>query len=193
MATTAHKLLILDLDETLIFATEEPLARPADFSAFQYHVYRRPFLDSFIATMAEHYSLAVWSSASDDYVDVVVENIWPNDIGLEFVWGRSKASMRTVITDSSYDGDPSNHLSYRKPLSKVKKLGWSLESTLILDDTPSKSAQNYGNAIYPKEWEGDEEDEELLLLSRYLPTLADVPNVRAIEKRDWRSKAMAMG
>lgn len=193
MASPQRKLLVLDLDETLIFATEEPLTRPADFLAFGYHVYRRPFLTQFVSTMAEHFALAVWSSASDDYVQVVVENIWLKDISLEFVWGRSRASMRRVISDRFYDADPSNHLSYRKPLVKLEKLGRPLQSILILDDTPSKSAQNYGNAIYPKEWEGDEEDDDLLLLARYLPTLVAAENVRSIEKRDWRSKALALG
>ena len=34
-------LLILDLDETLIHATVNPLAYPADFQVFKYHVYLR--------------------------------------------------------------------------------------------------------------------------------------------------------
>jgi len=42
------KLLILDLDETLIFATERPLTREADFRIGPYHVYRRPDLADFL-------------------------------------------------------------------------------------------------------------------------------------------------
>jgi len=193
MANDARKLLVVDLDETLVFVSEHPIGRAADFRAFQYHVYRRPHLDAFLRKVAEHFALAVWSSASDRYVDHVVANIWPEDIPLEFVWGRSRATLRRVITDEHFSGDPSNHLNYRKPLAKLKRIGWQLEHVIIVDDTPSKSAQNYGNAVYPREWDGREEDEELLLLARYLPTLATVPNVRRVEKRNWRAKAQELG
>ena len=32
-------LLILDIDETLVFATSQELSRKADFNVFDYHVY----------------------------------------------------------------------------------------------------------------------------------------------------------
>lgn len=59
---------------------------------------------------------------------------------------------------------------------------------MIVDDTPHKSKDNYGNAIYPKEYKGDKNDNELLLLADYLLTLKDKTNVRRIEKRGWKSK-----
>lgn len=184
-------LLVLDLDETLIYGCEEPLDREADFMACHFHIYRRPHLDTFLSICAQHFELAVWSSASDGYVDAVVREIFPATIPLHFVWGRSKATLKRVMTDQDGFWDPQDHLSYRKPLAKLKKLGWPLERILILDDTPSKSRQNYGNAIYPKAWEGEGDDEDLLLLSYYLPTLAGKPNVRTLEKRNWRSETLA--
>lgn len=42
------KLLILDLDGTLIFATERPLTREADFRVGPYPVYGRPGLPDFL-------------------------------------------------------------------------------------------------------------------------------------------------
>ena len=188
-----RNLLILDLDETLIHASEAPLGRAADFRLFAYHVYRRPHLDHFLTAVAAHFELAVWSSASDDYVAGVVAQIFPPALPLHFVWGRSRATQRRVISEDWHAGEMSGHLGYRKPLAKLKRLGWPLERVLILDDTPAKVAQNYGNAIYPRVWEGDLADEDLLLLARYLPTLAACDNVRRIEKRDWRSRALAVG
>jgi RNA polymerase II subunit A small phosphatase-like protein len=52
-------LLILDLDETLIYATEVPLDRPADFVVYDYHVYCRPGLAEFLQACARHFELAV--------------------------------------------------------------------------------------------------------------------------------------
>jgi len=43
-----RKLLLLDLDETLIHARETPLGRNEDFCVGEYFVYRRPPVDKFI-------------------------------------------------------------------------------------------------------------------------------------------------
>lgn len=47
-------LLILDLDETLIYASEAALDREPDFT-----VYRRPWLDEFLARCERNFDLAV--------------------------------------------------------------------------------------------------------------------------------------
>jgi len=181
-------LLILDLDETLIHARQSPLDRPADFQLYGYHIYRRPFLDEFIANCAEHFDLAVWSSASDDYVRGVVQAIFPEPHLLRFVWGRSRATLRRLITDDfGYGGYSTGHMNYLKPLHKVARMGWDLRRVLIVDDSPEKLIRNYGNAIYPAPYEGHAEDRELKLLARYLETLRDCQNVRSVEKRTWRS------
>ena len=180
-------LLVLDLDETLIRATEVPLGRAADFAVYGYHVYRRPFLAEFLAACARHFELAVWSSASDAYVEAVVERIFPDPSALHFVWGRSRATLRRSIGDvDGYMLDPWDHQHYLKPLAKVKRAGWRLERVLIVDDTPAKCIRNYGNAVYARPWQGERDDVELKLLADYLAGLKDVANVRAIEKRRWR-------
>lgn len=182
-------LLILDLDETLIHARDTPLARPADFIVYGYHVYLRPHLAEFLAGCALDYELAVWSSASDAYVAAVVARIFPHPERLHFVWGRSRATLRRM--SPSYDdaafNDPWDHLHYVKPLSKVRRAGWTLDRVLIVDDTPAKCIRNYGNAIYPRPYEGEVEDDELKHLGDYLESLKDVANVRGIEKRRWRN------
>ena len=87
-------LLILDLDETLIHATEEPLGHDHDFAVGPYVVYRRPHLAEFLAACSTCFRLAVWSSASDDYVRDVVGRIVPSEIRLAFAWGRSRCVRR---------------------------------------------------------------------------------------------------
>ncbi len=192
-AGSERLLLILDLDETLIHASEERLAREADFRVFDYHVYRRPHLEPFLRRCAEDFRLAVWSSASDDYVAEVVKRIFPPELTLEFVWGRSRCTLALDSARVQEEGfmDPSSHFSYAKKLHKLKRRGYRLERMLIVDDTPRKCIHNYGNAIYVHEYEGQEDDDELIHLGRYLSTLKDAVNVRTLEKRNWRRRLEA--
>ncbi|WP_196888480.1 HAD family hydrolase [Aureivirga sp. CE67] len=184
------KLLILDIDETLVHANENPENEDWHFELQKYKVYKRPFLDEFLEAIQNHFEIAVWSSASDDYVEEIVKLIFPENYPLKFVWGRSRCTInRNLYGFDLLDNyiDYSNHYNYVKVLKKVKKyFGFALEEMLIVDDTPSKSKYNYGNAIYPKEFTGNTEDNELKYLSKYLITLKDVENVRTIEKRNWR-------
>lgn len=77
---------------------------------------------------------------------------------------------------------------YIKDLKKVKRLGYSLERILFIDDTPGKMARNYGNAVYVTPFEGDEQDDELERLADYLSTIRNEPNFRWLEKRGWRNR-----
>jgi len=183
-------LLILDIDETLIFASKSKLKRAEDCKVFDYYVYERPNLETFLEQLGLNYKLAIWSSASDDYVDEVVNQTILNKYQFEFIWGRSKATYRRNYENDEqriYSND-SLHYHYVKSLKKVKKLGFKIERILIVDDSPHKSMLNYGNAIYPKAYEGELEDDELLKLIKYLEVIRCEPNFRTIEKRSWRAK-----
>src|SRR4051812_42702126 len=83
-------LLILDLDETLVHATEEPLGRAHDFVVGPYFVYRRPHLAEFLDSCLACFRLAAWSTASDHYVRAVVGRITPPGVEPAFAWGRSR-------------------------------------------------------------------------------------------------------
>lgn len=186
-------LLILDIDETLIFGSAEKLEKSFDFTVFNYFIYKRPYLKEFFDTIKDHFLIALWSSADDDYVEEIAKKIIPHDIELEFVWARSRCSYKrnfnAVFDDyQDYSTSDSSHYHFIKPLKKLKKKGYKLERILILDDTPHKSKDNYGNAIYPKEYTG-EDDNELLLLADYLLTLKDKTNIRRIEKRGWKTNS----
>lgn len=181
-------LLILDLDETLIHASATELDRPADFRLFDYHIYQRPHLAEFLAGCSQHFRLAIWSSASDDYVTEVTRRIVPASIQLEFVWGRSRCTY--CFTNTAFEdagpADSYSHYNYVKVLKKLRRYGYDLNRTLIVDDTPAKAKRNYGNAIYPQEYLGQTQDDELPALLTYLLRFKDVSNVRSIEKRGWR-------
>lgn len=173
-----RKLLVLDLDETLIFATREKLEAEADDFIGDYFIYKRPGLDDFLIEASRHFHVGIWSSASDAYVTEIVEKLLSPIIELAFVWSRSKCSIRKSDVFDEY--------IYEKRLDKLKKRGYALEHILIVDDTPEKSRTNFGNMIKIEPFTGNSADKELSYLVEYLETLREADNVRTIEKRHWR-------
>nr|WP_253899492.1 HAD family hydrolase [Corallococcus carmarthensis] len=182
--------MILDLDETLVHASEKPLTREADFQVLGHFVHLRPNLEPFLRECASRFRLAIWSAGTDPYVAAIVKRIVPPELELDFVWGRSRCTYALDRASVQRDGylDPHAHYDWVKKLRKLKRRGYQLERVLMVDDSPAKCVHNHGNAIYVREYEGQAHDTELLDLGRYLATLAGVENVRCIEKRNWRKQ-----
>ncbi len=134
MADKKRKIIILDLDETLIHATRTKLEFQEHFVFDKYYVYKRPFLEDFFNSISQDFSLGIWSSASDDYVNEIVKLIKPDSITFEIVWGRSKCSLKRDLTFDTY--------CFEKRLDKLKKKGFRLEEILIVDDTREKARVN---------------------------------------------------
>lgn len=106
---------------------------------------------------------------------------------MKFIWGRDQATQKRELNDF-YETGIGSEIYYVKSLKKVKRKGYPLERIVIIDDSPHKSKLNYGNAIYPKSFKGDENDNELEKLIQYLELIKDEKNFRTIEKRNWRRK-----
>jgi Dullard-like phosphatase family protein len=180
----SQKLLILDLDETLIYATEQPLEHKADFVLFEntatpYFVYKRPCLDSFLEFCFAHFQVAIWTSSAEDYAQGIVDNILLPSQQPKFVWARKRCTYRRNLETYEYE--------WLKNLSKVKRHGYKLENVIMIDDTPAKLAKNYGNLVPVKPFEGNLLDNELNVLPRFLEKLAKVENIKRVEKRYWRN------
>ena len=172
------KLLILDLDETLIHAKEKPLERKADFKTDFYFVYKRPFIDEFLEFCRQNFKVGVWTTAGEYFAHDVVCHLFPADYSLEFVWSHQRC---TRVFDSEF----LDHYCV-KDFKKLKRRGYCLEEIIMLDDTPRKLERNYGNLVRVTEWLGDLKDRELLLLIEYLTELKYIKNIRKIEKRGWQ-------
>ena len=70
------KFLILDLDETLIHATEQPLIHQADFETELYYVYKRPYVEEFLEFCFANFRVGVWTTAGEEFARDVVKNIF---------------------------------------------------------------------------------------------------------------------
>jgi len=167
-------LLILDLDETLVYGTETGLEREPDFLCTPYLIYQRPYLSEFVNCVREKYRLGIWTSSSESYMDCVISNIFPSGLQFEFTWSRERCTR--VFDAFAYTE------SWVKDLKKLKRRGYSLDRLLMVDDTQAKLRRNYGNLVLVSEWVGSPEDAELKKLGQYLGNIHDTPSFRAIEK-----------
>lgn len=182
--TLTKPLLIFDLDETLVRAGHEIQGRLPDFESCGWEVYLRPYLKELLLGAGESYRLAIWSVGGELYVNSTVAQFWPQDLPIEFVWTRDRCTRRF---------DPEWHRQYWiKCLKKTKRRGYSIKQTLIVENDAYKCQRNYGNAIYVEDYLGQEDDNELELLLKYLKWLSPHPNYRTIEKRGWRSFAKGL-
>lgn len=172
-------LLILDLDETLIFSTSNKIAKQEDSTIDEYFVYKRPGLDLFLNTILADFEIAVWTSSTEDYAEELIKKIFPQDYPLSFVYGRSKCTLTFLREQNDY--------TYSKNLKKLKRKNYNLEKILIIDDSPEKLRRNYGNHIRVNPFVGSNKDIELFQLIKYLEKIKLTDNVRGIEKRLWRA------
>lgn len=174
-----NKLIVLDLDETLVFASEHPLERDADLRLADYHIYKRPYLDQFLDYVFENFTVGVWTSSGKLYAEPLVAEIMPAR-PLLFVWSAMRCSLARDWETGVY--------SPQKRLTKLKQFGFPLERIIGIDDTPEKYAKNYGNLVRVSEFSGDTEDSELLNLIEYLDVIRHTENIRKLEKRFWREQ-----
>jgi len=133
-------LLILDLDEALVYTVEVDKAQPAGLTPdhvvgkCRHQVYVRPHLAEFLTTVWQHYNVAVWSSGGKDYVEQTIKLIMAAHPPPLFVWSSPRCTRRfNHDTQEEY---------FIKDLKKVRNKGYNPGRTLIVDDTPSKSERN---------------------------------------------------
>ena len=173
------KLLVLDLDETLVHACEEPLDRPAEHRILDLHVYRRPHVDAFLRAVLERFEVGVWTAARPDYAMAVVSALM-DPSRLRFVYARDRCTHHTDLET----WEP----TWLKDIRKLRRFGFPQAKILVVDDSPEKLRRSYGNLVRVAPYEGRADDDELPMLLRYLDELGPIEDVRRIEKRGWRAR-----
>ena len=178
------KLLVLDLDETLIYAAEFGTGRQPEFrlefTTASYNVFRRPHLDAFIDYCFENFKVAVWTASGEGYAKAMVSKIFGERAEkLEFVWTVAHCELEEVMPLCE---------EYIKKLDKLQTVGFQLDSTIIVDDTPLKIRYNEDNLVVISPFTGNTDDTELLTLRQYLDELKNHSDIRTIEKRGWQNK-----
>ena len=174
------KLLVLDLDETLIHAALNRNAAPYDFIVGPYTVLRRPGVENFLSQCFDWFTVGIWTTATEPYAAEVLRNICPEPDRLAFVWCRERCT--TAYNHEWQRG------YFVKDIKKLRRKDRRIEDIIVVDDSPEVVSRNYGNAVIVTPYDGSPLDDELPQLLRYLEYLGNLDDVRSVDKRRWRDR-----
>eukprot|EP00747_Dinoflagellata_sp_TGD_P031643 gnl/TRDRNA2_/TRDRNA2_135448_c0_seq1.p1 gnl/TRDRNA2_/TRDRNA2_135448_c0~~gnl/TRDRNA2_/TRDRNA2_135448_c0_seq1.p1 ORF type:complete len:411 (+),score=52.94 gnl/TRDRNA2_/TRDRNA2_135448_c0_seq1:76-1308(+) len=158
-SNSVPKCIVLDIDGTLIdslglFEVSEKLGEDAPEPAFQDEdgdcIFPRPHLEAFLDFCFVHFAaVAIWTASSRRWAETVVRAVLGPRRPWAFVW-----SQERCVTDYTCCHGLSCYMpTTRKPLSKVwrsgarRALGFTRESTIMLEDTPANCGRNHGNGF----------------------------------------------
>lgn len=167
----SKKLLVLDIDGTLIYGSADPPTDDSDYFMVIAQkqaicVQKRPGLDLFLKFCKENYDLAVWSSGTKEYVEKILAVIGLDVDSLKYFFTRNDCELRMIKSKSS-DGE--DRAIILKPLERIWRQGtYAASDVWILDDTPETYQDNMQNAIPIYSYRGEDEDHGLYFATRIL-------------------------
>ncbi|XP_060791503.1 CTD nuclear envelope phosphatase 1B isoform X2 [Neoarius graeffei] len=169
-----RKILVLDLDETLIHSHHDVILRPSvrpgtppdfilkvviDKHPVRFFVHKRPHVDFFLEVVSQWYELVVFTASMEIYGSAVADKLDNNKGILKRRYYRQHCTLDLG--------------SYIKDLSIIHG---DLSSIAILDNSPAAYRSHPDNAIPIKSWFSDPSDTALLnllpmldALSRFIP------------------------
>jgi RNA polymerase II subunit A small phosphatase-like protein len=175
------RLLILDLDETLIHSEfEYQMEGNYDFKiSFDddslIFVKKRPNLNIFLEYAFKNFKVAIWTASTEKYAKSILEQCKVDIKKLEFLWTREKC----IIKNGFY------HSYGLKNLSNINYI--ELKDILIIDDVEETASNNPDNLILIKPYIYGK-DKELLEIIKYLEIVKNEPDYRKLNNRDWKSQ-----
>ena len=129
------------MDETLVHYVED------DDSAY---IQIRPNAEDFLETMSNHFELVVFTAAMREYADFVLNRLDYNN----------RISHR-LYRDHTFNENGIN-------IKDLSKLGRDLNKTVIVDNVKDNFKLQPKNGMHIKNFEGDENDDELTYLQDIL-------------------------
>lgn len=187
MPPVNDKLVVLDIDETLLHASRRSIGRAEDGMIRRKFAYRRPHCAGFLEFCLSRFpAVGVWTSSSGKYASEAVDLLLGADRErLAFVWTRDRCIRRRRGSGTG------RKITWIKDLGKLERRGHSLGKVIVIDDSPEKLQRQNGNLVQVSPYFGDRSDDELAALQAYLELLGEEEDVRSVDKRDWRSRDQA--
>ncbi|KAJ5080425.1 ctd small phosphatase-like protein [Anaeramoeba ignava] len=174
-ADKGKKTLVLDLDETLVHSSFDPIGN-ADFTVqvtignenHQVYVKKRPNADFFLQRLGNLYEIIIFTASDPRYANQVIDRI----------------DTSNIVKARLFRDDCVQHFSFF--VKDLSLLGRDLKSTIIVDNSPVSYLFHKENAIPIKTWIDDPNDDELLkcfqLLERILPLQNVIHALSSLQK-----------
>ncbi len=166
----------IDLDETLVCVTRDPLARSPNAICRHGNIYIRPHAFSILASLSASTTVGIWSSAPTQYVNEVLEASGLSAIDLAFVWTGRNCTFRDYGTGNIY---------YYKDTNQLRNV-FTAESVLLVDNSPAKIVGHGSDSIVVTSFTGDDDD-ELLSVDRFIRCLQATEAEMNFDRFDWRA------
>lgn len=188
------KVLVLDLDETLIHSL--PRAAPRSLGgpsgschgieirvndvATLYNVYKRPYCDFFLKEISKWFELQIFTASVREYADPIID--WLEADIIDYKLPAYQTGDSRVFTKRYYRADCTYRpgVGYIKDLSKFFPKDDDLKNVLILDNSPISYALHEHNAVMIEGWINDQKDRDLINLLPLLYSLSFCIDVRFI-------------
>ena len=173
-----RKILVLDLDETLIHTSTFPPHKDVKSLKFDHdgkidYVFLRPDVEAFLERVAQMFEVFIFTASTKAYADPILDQLCPQiDQCHRFYRDSCKFSSKKVKKDLTKFG---------KPLSQV----------IMIDDNRHMKDTYPGNTIFIDRWNGTPYDDTLM--NTIMPILQKCEEIDDVRKvlQSFKKKAVA--
>lgn len=164
---TSKPTLILDLDQTMIFASKtvlddmEPSSIFLDSAGGAIYIYVRPYAEFFLEHLHNVYELIVFTSGKKEYAEHIVSTIDPNGQYIKAIYSREHCTNVQNFFVKDLD-----------------ILDLDLQRTVIIDDSLISFAFHIDNGLLIEAWKGEARDMCLLRMTPFLKDLSSNLDIR---------------
>lgn len=172
--------LVLDLDETLVHCTVEPISDadmvfPVVFNGVEYsvNVRKRPYLEEFLQKVAGKFEVIVFTASQSVYANELLDRIDPEKRYIKHRMFRESC----LQVEGNF-------------LKDLNVLGRDLKKAVLVDNSPHAFGYQVENGIPIESWFSNEDnpnDTELLKLERFLRTLHGTTDVRHAVRQEFQT------
>eukprot|EP00992_Anisonema_acinus_P008728 TRINITY_DN4868_c0_g1_i1.p1 TRINITY_DN4868_c0_g1~~TRINITY_DN4868_c0_g1_i1.p1 ORF type:complete len:255 (+),score=32.01 TRINITY_DN4868_c0_g1_i1:83-847(+) len=159
--------LVLDLDETLVHASFQPVEHPDMIIPLEVrgcmhhvHVKKRPFVDEFLSRVSQMFEVVVFTASLPEYADRVMDELDPYGTRIHHRLFREHCAFTNGIF-----------------VKDLLRLGRPLNRVVLIDNSPCSFLFQPRNSIHCTSWFDDELDTELRDLQPVLEDLKIEPSI----------------
>lgn len=184
------KLLIFDMDETLIHCVDDVEKQDSDIvleikfpdvdedETVYAGINIRPYIIDCLKEASKHYQVIVFTASHKVYADAILDFIDPDGALIQHRLYRHNCILTTAACTPSSNSASAGSGFYIKDLRIFQNSQFSMKDIVIVDNSVYSFAFHIDNGIPIVPFYDDKEDEEMLHLIYYLNCLAQVDDVR---------------